>query len=57
MKVKDLAEILETLDPEKEIWIEDCDEACVKIKGVGTRVFLPSGNCFYAIDVEYEGED
>lgn len=54
LKVKELMEALKRLDPEREILIEDYDESCVKIKGVSTRVLLPSGICFCAIEMEYE---
>lgn len=54
MKVKELMEALKRLDPEKEILIKDYDDSCIEIKGVSTRVLLPSGICFCAIEMEYE---
>lgn len=52
MTVSELIKVLNTLaEPEREILIEDYDDSCIYIKGVTMRLLLPSGKCFYVIEM------
>ncbi len=56
MKVKELAALLDKLDPETEIGISDCDEIII-ISSITAHVFPIEGKVIYAIDAAYESDE